>query len=119
MIKLRDLINSEVALQNILKEKLPISVAWELKVFINKVSPEILSYEEIRKQKIIEFGEEIKDSPGDYRIKKEDLQIFSKEMDILLDKNIDVSVPKINIKEFKDFNISCNDIMILDWLITE
>ena len=128
-MKLRTLINSKTALELLLKGSLPISIAWDLKKFVKVVNPEFTSYAEIREQKIIEMGEKKKNDKGkeEYKVKEKNMPAFLKLMNELLDKDIDIIIPQINIKdlmEYKDVNgkgidMTTGDLMLLEWLIVE
>ena len=128
-MKLITLIESKTALEKLLTGSLPINIAWDLKKFIKVANPELTSYQEIRDQKIIEFGEKLKDESGQeaHKVKDKNLPAFTKLMDELLNKDIDIVVPQIKIKDLMDYkdvngkgiNINTSDLIILDWLIVE
>jgi len=128
-MKLGTLVNSKKALETLLKGSLPIDIAWELKKLVKVVNPELSSYEEIREQKIIEMGEKFTDKEGkeNYKVKDKNLPKFVTEIEELLDKDIDIKVPQIKIKdliEHKDVNgksieITTGELILLDWLIVE
>jgi hypothetical protein len=127
-MKLRTLIESKQSLENLLKGSLPINVAWELKKFVKLANPELSSFEELRNQKIIELGYE-KEVDGNTvsEVKKENLPVFRKDIEELMDKDIDIIPPQIKISDLigyknidgKEINISTADLMLLDWLIIE
>ncbi len=128
-MKLGTLVNSKKALETLLKGSLPINIAWELKKLVKVVNPELSSYDEIREQKIIEMGEKFTDKEGkeNYKVKDKNLPKFVTEIEELLDKDIDIKVPQIKIKdliEHKDVNgksieITTGELIVLDWLIIE
>jgi len=127
-MKLKTLIESKIALENLIKGSLPINIAWDLKKFIKVINPELSSYEELRTQKIIELGEEFEeDKVKKYKVKDENSNLFATLMNELLEKEITVVIPQIKIKElleYKDANgkhieITTSDLMILDWLIID
>ena len=128
-MKLRTVIDSKESLEKLMKCSLPINIAWELKKFVKSVNVELVSYEEIKNDKIIEMGEKYVDETGTEKLKVKDknIQKFISEMNLLLDKDIE-SVPiQIKIKdlmEYKDvdgkgIDITTPDLMNLDWLIVE
>jgi len=127
-MKLRTLINSKAALETLLKGSLPINIAWELKKFVKSVNPELSSYHEIREQKIIEMGEKYKeDGKEAHRVKDKNMPEFIKLMNELLDKEIDIVIPQIKIKDLMDYkdvngkgiDMTTGDLILLDWLIVE
>jgi len=129
-MKLRQLIESREALGALLKNPLPISIGWTLKQFLVKVNPELTAYEELRTKTVIEMGEPIvKDGkPTDaYSVKPENLKEYTKVINELLEKEIDVIIPVIKINELMEYKniagkgieILTGDLLILDWLIKE
>jgi len=125
---LKTLLESKTALESLLKGSLPIDIAWDLKKFIKIINPELASYEEIRTQKVIEMGYEYQeDNKKMHKVKDENVNEFAKQINDLLNKEIDVVVPQIKIndlKEYKDVNgkkidISIEHLMSLDWLIVD
>ena len=90
----------------------------------------IISFEELRDQKIIEMGEKIlKDNipTTDYKVKDENLPYFIKIVNELLEKEVDVVIPHIRLNDllnYKDVHgigvsITTSDLLVLDWLIIE
>jgi hypothetical protein len=129
-MKLEQLVNSKVALSNLVKGSLPIGIAWKLKKFILVINPELESFDEIRNQKIIEMGYQVmKDEvpTGTYQVKNENLELFTSAIKELLEKEVEVTIPEIKIDEllsYKDANgkgieITAGDLMLLDWLIKD
>jgi hypothetical protein len=128
-MQLKTLVESKTALEGLLKSSLPINVAWELKKFIKIVNPELSSYEELRTQKIIEMGEEFTDDKGNKQstVKPENMQEYTKIIIELLEKEVDVVIPQIKVKDltgYKDVNgkgidMTISDLIVLDWLIIE
>ena len=128
-MKLQTLVLSKLALVKLDNSNLPIGISWNLKKLIKVVMPEINSFEELRTQKIIEMGEKYRDEHGKEmaKLKPENQEEFIKVLAELLDKDIEVTVPTIKIKEllaYKDVNgkgieISSAELLLLDWLIVE
>lgn len=123
-MQLGKIVEGKEALANLSKGNLPIHIAWELKKFIKSVDTEVLAFEEVRNQKIREMGEQVGDV---FTVKPENLPRFNSEIIELLDKDIQVNIPEINIQqllEYKDsqgkqIDISATDLIKLDWLIKE
>ncbi len=112
-----------------MKGSLPIDIAWDIKKFNKVINPELASYEEIRTQKVIEMGYECEDENKKkiHKVKDENFGEFVKQINELLNKEVEVVIPQIkidDIKKFKDVNgknieISIEHLMILDWLIID
>jgi hypothetical protein len=129
MIKLKTLVESKTALEGLLKGSLPISIAWELKKFLKVANDELITFEELRTAKIIEMGEPYIDENGQkqHKVKPELFPEYIKVINELAEKEVDVIVPQIKIKDlinYKDVNgkeieIKVNDLIVLDWLIKD
>jgi ribose 5-phosphate isomerase len=115
-MKLAELVNSTKALQDLLTQKLPIELAFELKTFISKLNPELSSYDEIRNEKVKQYGGKTDDG---FTVLPENLDVFFKEIAELLDKEIDCVPPVVKIKDLKGCTMSIADLTILSWLIKE
>jgi len=129
-MKLRTLIESKTSLESLSKGSLPINISWELKKFIKSVNPELIIFEELKNEKIIELGEEYVDPVDNLKkskVKDKNMKKYTELMDELLDKDITVSVPQIKIKDLVDYKnangkgieINTGDLILLDWLIIE
>ena len=127
---LKPLIESKTALQTLAKQPLPISVSWELSKFLKASTPHIDTFNELRDAKIRELGEpEIKDEKetGNYTLKSENREAFFAAVEELLNKEVDLVAPQINIKdllEYKDANgkgivISSAEMILLGWLFVD
>lgn len=123
-LKLRTLVNSVAATRNFLALDFPLSDAWEIKKFFMKLNPELEVYEELRKKTIIKYGMPI---PGtqDYQVKAEHIMQYQKEIEELLDKEVEMEIIKIKMEDLlelekklgKEFKISVTDLIQLDWFI--
>ena len=121
-MKLRQLVESETVLETLLKKSLPINVAWELKTFIKVINPELTSFVEVKNDKIKELGEEVMENgkpTGSIKVKGENVQEFTKCINELLDKELDIKIPQIKISAIKNVSISPIELMVLDYLFTE
>lgn len=127
-MKLSTLVNSKDALTSLTKQNLPIEIAWKLKKFIAKANEQIVAYESLRNEKIIGYGEEVMDGDkktGNMRVKDENIEVFLKEMQVVLEKEIEIEIPEIKMDEILEYNkrlskpaeINIQEMMVLDWLL--
>jgi len=115
-MKLRQIIESEKALSNLIQEKLPALAAMDLKVFILEINNDIKSFYEVRDEKIKEYGEDL--GEGKFGIKDpEKIKEFAEEMEKLLEKEIEVTIPEISNKDLTKAEITTQDLITLNWLI--
>lgn len=116
-MKLRDLVNSKELLEYLATQRFPVVFTFGLKSFIREISNPLLDFEKIRNDKAIEYGEETEDKQ--FKVKQENMELFVKEMNELLDADVDVREFKISQKFLEKHNISLSvvELEVLDWLI--
>ena len=115
-LQLKDIVNSKEALERLAKEKLPISISYDVGKNLRLVEPEYMEYEKQRSKLIMEkYGEEnIKDS-GSWEVKPTMMNEFKEELSTLAEKYISLDIIKIKLPE--DTLITPIDIVVLDWMI--
>lgn len=128
-MKLGTLVNSKESLIKFSKQNLPIEISWELSKLLTKVLPETTSFETLKNNKIISYGETLKDKDGkdtdQVKVKPENEEIFRNEIIELLDKDIELEIPVIEMKDIIEYNkklekkidMQVEDILILNWLL--
>lgn len=128
-MKLGVLVNSKESLIKFSKQNLPIEISWELSKLLTKVLPETTSFETLKNNKIISYGETLKDKDGkdtdQVKVKPENEEIFRNEIIELLDKDIELEIPVIEMKDIIEYNkklekkidMQVEDILILNWLL--
>lgn len=114
-MKLKKIIETSDALSQLANLSLPAIKAFELKKFINLIDEEIKIFFEIKDNFIKSLWEEIE---WWYKVKDENIDKFTKEIDLLLDKDIDITIPSISINDIK-WDIKTSILIQLDYIITE
>ena len=99
-MKLKVLLQSSEALTRLIKCSLPINIGWKLAKFVKLVNSEISDYQQIHNTKIKSMGE-LKDAK--YYVKSENMELFTKEITELHEKEIDINIPEIKIKTLLDY----------------
>lgn len=109
-INLKDILNAKPTIEKLLGEPLPAIMAYELRKFFKIIEEEFDNFNKIKNDKIIEYGEKKED--GTYFIDKDNknYQKFIDEINELLDKEIEINSPKLNIENLKDTKLSVFDI---------
>jgi hypothetical protein len=120
-MKLKEIIDSIDSIQYFMGLKLPAITSYKLAVFAKKVNPEVEAFSKIRNEKLKEYGDEVKDEKGDfngnYNIPKKNIGKFNEEMNKLLEAEIKMDIPEINIKDFEGLEIEPKYFIELGWLI--
>jgi len=128
-MKLGTLVNSKEALTRLSKQNLPIEVSWKLSKFLKNAVIEISAFEVLRNNKIIAYGEIVKDENGkdtdNTKVKTENEEVYRNEIMELLTKDIEIDIPLIEMKEIIEYNkklekkidMKVEDLLLLDWLL--
>lgn len=117
---LKTLIKSRQILNQFLAYKISPSDAWDLKVFMKKVQPELEVYDEEEAKLIKKFGKETKKDL--WEIKADDTIQFGKYIAAIspvLEKEVKTKPPKIDHKPLikdKSLKIPAQIFIELDWL---
>jgi len=128
-MKLGTLVNSKEALTRLSKQNLPIEVSWKLSKLLKNAVIEISAFEVIRNNKILSYGEIVKDEngkdTGNTKVKTENEEVYRNEIMELLTKDIEIDIPLIEMKEIIEYNkklekkidMQVEDLLLLDWLL--
>jgi len=119
---LQTLIKSRKILNQFTTYNISPSDAWDLKVFMKKVRPELEAYDEEEAKLIKEFGKETK--KDSWEIKADDTVQFEKYLKAikpLWEKEVKAKPPKIDHKPLlkdKNLKIPAQIFIELDWLFS-
>jgi len=128
-MKLGTLVNSKEALTRLSKQNLPIEVSWKLSKLLKNAVIEISAFEVLRNNKILSYGEIVKDEngkdTGNTKVKTENEEVYRNEIMELLTKDIEIDIPLIEMKEIIEYNkklekkidMQVEDLLLLDWLL--
>lgn len=116
-MKLGELVISANVLMGLGNQKLPAKAAFQLRRVIEQVQVELARFDKVREELAKQYGDDIGD--GKYKIREESLEKFAAEMNDLLGADIDIAIQKIGIDAFQGVELSVQDLVLLDWLISE
>ena len=127
-LSLRRLVNGSQQLSTLAyKQGLPCKLSYALAKNIKKIEDELLIYNSER-QKIIEkycvkddCGKLKLNKDNTYNIKEEFVDVCNKEINSLLDIEVDIDIYKFNINDL--YNSNCDmspaELMVIDYMIDE
>lgn len=99
-------------------KNLPIKTSYWVANKSKKLLKEIEAVEERRKELVEKLG--VKDDKGNTSVPQEKMDEFLKELNVLLDTEIDVPIKQFSIEEFQGVSgISGKEMMDLDYLFEE
>jgi len=113
-LKLSDLVNAVQSLGIISKKDLPVKTSYALSKNIQKIDTELKAFNETRTKLFEKYGEKVKEDGKDLtRIPKEKVEIFQKELNTILDQEVEIDLWMIDINEFGCANKNSIDSKIL------
>jgi enoyl-[acyl-carrier-protein] reductase (NADH) len=119
IVSLRDLIQSQQALSQIVGMEFSASVAFGLAKAIRKIEAELANYEQAR----LKLVDRIKDLPEETEEQKLESSRIREEADQeyekLIAQEVTFDFAPFDIKQFEKLKISPRDLLALSWLITE
>ena len=99
-IKVADLYNLSLGLNELSKKELPIALAFKIQRAQKKVSEELIASDKVRQSLIEKYKEKELDN-GSVQIKKDKLDEFNEKINELMAQEIDLDIEKINIDDLE------------------
>lgn len=109
-------------LEDLMKQKMPIKVAYKLKGEIDKIKQELVKYASLHHDLLIKYGRKDKDGKlemdklKNVKFNEEQLALFVAELKEL--NSIEIEVKSISVDDLGDkIDLSIDDLIMLDGLI--
>src|SRR5436190_1027499 len=126
-LKLRRLVESfnDDSLSRLVNDKhLPIQTAFDLKPIYRQAETHVKDFTEERDKRVAKYKGEVDEENRRYRFATDEIEkVFTDEINLLLDKEIEITGNRLTIKSFKpravtaDPFLSIADFISLSWLI--
>lgn len=110
-LKLGELVQAKDGLVQLSQKELPIKSAYKISRILKAASSELENYEEQRTKLIKKLG---KEEGGNISVPPEKKEEFIKELEGLLEVEVDINAEKIDVKEFGNISISPGVLVKLD-----
>lgn len=107
-IKIADMLGAAEALKSVAKIELPVKASYRLMRLGNKFMSEMKVFETKRMELLKKHGEELK--KGFIQVKEENQEAFSKDIQSLLDEEVNLDFDLIPIELFGDVKVSASDL---------
>jgi len=119
-ILLKDILENAEALSNLLKQNMPVQLAYRLSKLSKAINDELKHFEEQRNKLIIKYGKEI---DGNYQIDPEDKEAvknYINDLNKLAEVEIEIAYKPIKIDQLgSELKISPNDLAKLSVFFEE
>lgn len=107
-VQVKDIVNSAEIFSALSQKKLNMRMAYQLAKIIKEVQKEFELFQETRMKLINEYAERDEDGQlrvdenNNFTIPKEKIQDFQKELNELLEMQVELQINKINLDELED-----------------
>jgi len=96
--------------------KLKALTSFKIKNIINQVNSQYEKYIETQNERIKYYGQEVQGEIDQYKFSPENKIKIQKELDELLNKEIELDFEQLSIEDLGDIEIEANLLVNLDWL---
>lgn len=110
-IKLGELVSNVENVQNLLKNKLPIKVAYRLNRLSTKIDSELKTYNDTKNTLVLELAKNLPDNTKITQENPEELKEFNKRHNELLSTELELDFDKISIEELGDVVVAPNELV--------
>lgn len=119
-IKIVDIVNGTEALQKLAKTELKAKLAWQVSKLLKTVEQEMQIFNDTRMSAVKKYGEKdengelITDDNGNCKILDNNLALFNKEINELLNNEIEINANKLKISDLEEINFTPSEIAALE-----
>lgn len=126
-LTIRKILNDTNSLAVISKKQLPIKVSYAIAKNIKKIESELKVYNEERQKLIDKYcikddeGKNVIDENNNLKIADEHLDAWNKEINELVDIEVDIDIHKFNLDSLicGNYDMTPEELMIIDYMIEE
>lgn len=120
-ITMKELLNAKPSLEKILNKDLPMKISYKLSKLARKLDTELKFFDESRKKLFKKYSDDQKQENGQVEILDEYKETFEKEINDLLDLEIDLNqIQTVKLEDFPDnLELTPIDLMNLECFIEE
>ena len=120
----RRMVSDTNRLSELSKKALPVKVSYAIAKNIGKVEAELISYNAERKKLIDQYaikenGEVVVGENGQIDIAKESIEAWNKDINDLLDIEVEVVIHKFSIESFGDISMTISELMLIDYMVED
>lgn len=119
-VKISDLLNSTETLQKLSQKDFKAKLAWSIARLLKSAEAEIQSFNDTRMNLIKKYGEKdengeiITDENGNCKIQSGDVDIFGKELNELIESEVEINANKIKMDLLEDIDFTPSDMAVLE-----
>ena len=126
-LTIRKILNDTNSLAAISQKQLPVKVSYAIAKNIKKIESELKIYNEERQKLIDKYcikddeGKNVIDENNNLKIADEHLEAWNKEINELMDIEVDIDIHKFNLDSLMcgNYDMTPAELMIIDYMIEE
>lgn len=111
-IKLKSIIENKENIKALCSVKLPIKISYSINKISSKIDKELEIYENTRINLLNKLGDKLEDNS--YKIKSENIDEWTKEIELLTNQDVDIDFQKILISDLGDIEIEPK--LLINWI---
>lgn len=111
-IKLNDIVNDYSKFTELTEIKLPLKTSYKIQKANDKIMSEVKQFFKQKDKIVQEYGEE--NDQGGFSVKPENKETFKKEINDLLELEVDLDIEKVKIEELGDIQIEPK--LLIGWM---
>ena len=119
IITLRDLQNSQYALQQLAAAKFPAKIAWRIGRIADKIFPILEKFQAQHEAIVKQYGAPVEGNAATWRVLPENAQAATDEINGLLDEAITIDRAPLTLADLGAYEITPQDCAALSWLIID
>lgn len=116
-IKVADLYDLSLGLNDLADKELPISTSLKIEQNQKKVSEELVSTDKIRQKIINKYKDNDVEVENGTKIKEGKVDIFQKEVQELMDQDVELDLKKIDLKDLGNISIKPRSLTFLNTIL--
>lgn len=119
VIKVKQLLNIAGTINALMGAKVEVHTAFKLRKFIAEAVTELQAIDEARQNLVKKYGEILPNSGGQFRVKDEHAEEFSKEWEKLVSEDVVLPNIVIRVSSLEKASLTMGDIANLDFILDQ
>lgn len=115
-LKVGDLYDLSLGLNDLSDKELPIATSLKIEQNHQTVSKELVSTDKVR-QKLIEKYKDYDLDDGGVQLKKDKIDIYHKELNELMEQDVEIELKEINLTELEEISIKPRTLTLLNAIL--
>lgn len=116
MVTMSTVFSSRPAFQQLVKQSFSAKVAYRLSKIVRKVDQELQDFEKARVALVEKYARDV-DEDGNKTVPPENISMFVKEVEELLNLEVDLDIPLIPLSWLEDVQLTTEQMILIEFAI--